>query len=64
MFIVIDINSDLDPSIYPCDTASEIADAEIALRDAGLKQADVYVGDPDGSGDSHKNGQLVFAARQ
>ena len=46
-YIVIDINSDLDPITYPINTDDEIEKAQKALRDAGLAWEDVYVGDPD-----------------
>lgn len=61
-YITIDINSDCDPVTYLTDTDEEIAVARRALRDAGLAYEDIYVGDPDGEGDSHRNGNVLFAA--
>jgi len=49
----------IDEQVFATDTAEEIAAAKAALRDAGLASAPVYVGEPDGLGDSHKNGQIL-----
>lgn len=58
-YIVIDINSDLDPVTYPIDTDTEIAAAERALRDAGLAYEDVWTGEGE---DAIKCGSKLFAA--
>lgn len=50
-----------DVDTYPTNTAEEIAVAEEALRAAGLESAPVYAGEPDGEGDSYKNGDVLFA---
>jgi hypothetical protein len=46
---------------YLTDTDEEIAAARQALRDAGLAEAEVFAGEPDGSGDSYRNGAKLFA---
>ena len=46
---------------YAVDTVEEVAEAQAAMREAGLASAPVYVGEPDGLGDSYPNGQVVFA---
>lgn len=61
MHIIIDINSDLDPITYPIDSESEERAARIALRDAGLAYASVWVGEPE-SGDEIKTDSKLFAA--
>lgn len=50
----------IDDVVYPIDTDEEIAEAQAAMRAADLKEADVYVGDPD-SPDCYKNGRKLFA---
>lgn len=59
--IIIDVNSDLDPITYPIDSESEERAARIALRDAGLAYASVWVGEP-GSGDEIRTDRKLFAA--
>lgn len=49
---------------YPTDTDEQIAEAKEALREAGLTEAPVYAGEPDGLGDSYANGQVLFANGQ
>lgn len=51
----------INGTAYPTDTTEEIAEAKQALRDAELDSAPVYVGEPDGEGDSYKNGQVLYA---
>ena len=51
-----------DDAIYPVDTDEQVAAARAALREAGLGRAKVYVGEPDGLGDSYHNGSLLFAS--
>lgn len=47
---------------WTIDTAEEIAAAMQAMTDAGMAEAEVWVGDPDGQeGDTYKNGQKLFA---
>ena len=41
---------------YPTDTLEQIAAAEAAMREAGLAEADVWVGRDD---DAYKNGQKI-----
>jgi hypothetical protein len=60
-YIIIDINSDIDPISYPTDTDEEISVARVALRDAGLAYEDVWAGDI-GCPDSYKSGSKLFAA--
>jgi len=49
---------------YCLTSDSARAEARAALRDAGIESAPVYVGEPDGSGDSYKNGEILFAANE
>jgi hypothetical protein len=46
---------------YAVDTAEEIAVAKAALREVGIESAPVFVGEPDGLGDSYRNGQVLWA---
>lgn len=59
-YIVIDINSDLEPIVYEIDTDGGEQEARLALRDAGLVYEDVWVGEY-GTGDAHKTGSKLFA---
>ena len=43
-------------------TDEQIAEARKALAAAGLQSADEFVGVPDGTGDSYRNGAKLFAA--
>lgn len=54
-YIVIEDNT------YPTNTLEEIEEAQAALREAGLAEAPVYAGEPDGLGDSYRNGQVLTA---
>lgn len=45
---------------YSIDTPSELAEAKDAMRNAGMRQADVWAGEPDGMGDSYRTSQKVF----
>ena len=51
----------IDGETFPTNTTEEIAEASRALFAAGLATAPVYAGEPDGEGDSHRNGQTVYA---
>lgn len=51
-----------DPAVYTLSTPEEIESARVALRDAGVESAVIYAGEPDGLGDSYRNGQTLFAA--
>lgn len=63
-FIVIDINSDLDPVTFAIDTDAEIEAARIALRDAGLAYEDVWTSPGDEHApEAYKNGNKLFAAQ-
>jgi hypothetical protein len=46
---------------YPVDTTEQIALAQASMQAADLEEADVYVGEPDGLGDSYKTGRKIFA---
>lgn len=50
-----------DCDTYLTDTDEQIAEAREALIDAGLDSAPIYVGEPDGLGDSYRNGQVLHA---
>lgn len=56
--------NDLPPeqNVFPTDTDEEIAAARLALRDAGLDEAPIYAGEPDGLGDSYATGSKLAAA--
>jgi hypothetical protein len=58
LFIVISINSDLDPVTYPTNTDDEVQIASQALRDAGLAHEDEWAGEGE---DAVKNGNKLFA---
>lgn len=45
---------------YEIDTRNGRNEAQDALAHAGLTEADVWVGEPDGAGDSYRNGQKFF----
>jgi hypothetical protein len=60
-YIVIDINSDLESTVYEINTDAEIATAKVALRDAGL--AYEYVWADDGA-DAVLTQQKLFAEGQ
>lgn len=63
-FVLIDINSDLDPIAYEIDTDEQVHEARKALRDAGLAYEDVWTGDPnpgEASNDNIKTGAKLFA---
>jgi hypothetical protein len=60
-YICIPREGSVDVDIYEIETAEGYAAARRALAEAGIAQADVYVGEPDGLGDSYKNGAVVFA---
>lgn len=62
-YIVIDINSDCDPTIWPVDTDAERDDARRALCDAGLLWEYVWTSPGRGFNDSYKNGQIFFATK-
>lgn len=51
----------IDEQTFKTNTEEEIAVARAALRDAELDSADEFVGEPDGLGDSYKNGNKLFA---
>jgi hypothetical protein len=53
----------IEENVYLTNTAEEIAEAQAALRDAGLASAPVYVGEPDGLGESYRNGQVLWAGQ-
>jgi hypothetical protein len=53
--------SPLDPLTYEVDSDEGRAAARRALAEARIEQATVYVGEPDGEGDSHTNGQVLLA---
>jgi len=59
-YIVIDINSDLEPTVYAIDTDESEQAARSALRDAGLAYEDVWVGEY-GTSAAHKVGSKLFA---
>ena len=59
-FIVIHINSDLDPVALPTNTDDEVVAARAALRLAGLAWEDVRIGEPD-SLSGHLNGTKLYA---
>ncbi len=44
------------------DTETKLVAAQLALAESGIESAPVYVGEPDGLGDSHANGQVLHAA--
>jgi len=46
---------------YPVDTAEQRAAARAALRAVNERHAPVYAGEPDGAGDSHRNGEVLYA---
>lgn len=48
----------VDRETYPIDTNGEIEAAKAAMREAGLVEADVFVGE---GADEQKNGQKLFA---
>lgn len=58
-YIMID-NNDYS-EVYEIDTGAGLLAAQHALRDAGIKSAPVYVGDPN-CPDTYKSGQTLFAA--
>jgi hypothetical protein len=49
--------------IYWINTPEEIAEAQAALHEHGLTQAEVWVGDPESpeASDTYKNGRILFA---
>jgi len=53
----------VDEVVYRIDTLEDIAEAQAAMREAGLSEADVWVGDADSLAetDTYKNGQKLFA---
>lgn len=50
-----------EAATYRTDTDQERERARQALRDAGLQEADIYVGEPDGLGDSYRSGAKLFS---
>ena len=50
-----------DCQTYLTDTAEQRADARAALRALNEPFAPVYAGEPDGAGDSHRNGEVLYA---
>ena len=63
-FIVLNINSDLDPVTYPIDTDSEIQEAQDALRDAGLEYAAIWYGDGPDDVDAYADSvRKLFASK-
>lgn len=48
---------------FETNTDEQVAAAREALREAGLTEAPEFAGEPDGAGDSHKNGNKLFAAQ-
>jgi hypothetical protein len=48
---------------HKTNTDEEVAEARKALADAGLEKADEFAGEPDGLGDSYRNGNIVWAAK-
>lgn len=51
----------VDEETYYTNTSEEIAAAMRALRDAGIAEAPVFAGEPDGLGDSYRNGSTLSA---
>jgi len=53
----------IDEIVYPLETPADIREAQAAMREAGLTEADVWVGDPESpeASDTYKNGQRLFA---
>lgn len=47
--------------VFVTDSDEQIEAARAALREAGEDSAEVYAGEPDGTGDSYKNGCVLFA---
>lgn len=61
-YIVIDTNSDLDPTTYPLETDEQIAEARCALADAGLAYEDVWTSPTDEHApEAYKSGRKLFA---
>jgi hypothetical protein len=61
-YIIVGDNYPLnDGTIYKVTTAEEIAIAQAALLEVGEPWACVWAGEPDGLGDSYRNGQILFA---
>lgn len=50
-----------DPETYVVDTNDQREIARAALREVGMHEAHIYVGEPDGLGDSHKNGAVLLS---
>lgn len=46
---------------YPTDTVAQCESAQLVMRALGLESLPVFAGEPDGNGDSHKNGCVLFA---
>ena len=50
----------IDDEIWMLETAADVLAAKVALRQAGLTEARVFVGDPE-SPETYPNGQILFA---
>lgn len=52
----------INDEVFVVDTDEQVEEAKLVLLSEGIDSADVHVGEPDGLGDSYKNGSKVFAA--
>jgi hypothetical protein len=60
-YIAIELKETGETETYSVDTDGQVKEAQQALRDHGLDSAPVFVGEPDGSGDSYPDGNVLFA---
>lgn len=60
-YVLIAREGTVDFDHYSVDTDEEILEARKALREHGIEKSDIWVGSPDGLGDSYRNGHVLFA---